>query len=990
MQEQKSLFMRGVGLAGNDVAAFYPLLAFLGCAVYLSNNKRKVIGDYFQSEEEYEQSHDVKVVAQMGLRFATQIADQVGVFNEATPEEKDEREAAFIRFMRQAVNQKDRMKADTEIVSQAARSEMDELPRQEPGVHNTDCERDFPQTSWWKAKYTFEPFMDYLPMSFLLEGTARNGSRVRLFGPLKLLRVEADRDVTTPVPQDSTTWKMYMEIEDTNWTQQGGVEGTTFRFVCSQQADKCVFSALVDEYGKPLDVFVSVFALHLLDHPVGGREDVVSGFLEAAGHGSSNKPPLGAIATFSVHPSRDLLLSYLVRALPEIDATIVFSKDNDTVLVGGATANTPLPLEVHLESVEPLNDAGDRFLALPVYRVMVRYMNPQPPKPGELDPRPATVKSVQFLLENGSILAQDAVRKTVWVVGEQTLHTSTTIDLVALNKTPTPGGKPRQPGRSGGAVPSEVNGVIKFTQFPGVRQGFNLVSIDKDEQDRHRGDPLDTTSSYVAMLTGKGARSQAWDDIRVNDAIMSSRVPTLREVYGNSRVSAILVGLVVALGVGWRVATADTVANIGHVGAGVSLLAGLGAFILALAEYTDRLPEELRPYEPVLYVVACTGIAAAMAVNLIASRCVPETSPAFTMSTILAGLAAVGILALESHSEIQPSPPVLALKLSLLLIMGTSLGLLAMELNKTARKAAECREAPPLQSTVAQLPNLAGLLTLAVAVGTVVILGTIEWTTPSDACDEPIHQRNKLANRLMDVPEDGSPLRIYLEDEQRRNENRASSCEAVRKFPFYRLEVFSSNTSRLSDFAPLFLMAPCVLMWMVSPVVGRFVGKVSPSRVTAETGQTDPVRLEDGRTPRGWWILKSLLGLLLVFVVVQLFIEETEGADPYCSHLREMEQLNRESVMAAPLESGTRMKQVYQSEWRYGCQPLVTRSFWLVVAGASLVGILSLVSPARKRFAPSRASAFAVLCRFALFFALAGPLSWVYLGTNRTKVLGWF
>ena len=137
-------------------------------------------------------------------------------------------------------------------------------------------------------------------------------------------------------------------------------------------------------------------------------------------------------------------------------------------------------------------------------------------------------------------------------------------------------------------------------------------------------------------------------------------------------------------------------------------------------------------------------------------------------------------------------------------------------------------------------------------------------------------------------------------------------------------------------------------------------------------------------------MVKSLLGIALVYAVARLLADESEGADMYCQHLREMEQINRDAVRATPLKSGDRMRLVYEGEWRYGCQPLVSQSFWLVVALTAIVGLLSLVSPARRRFAPSRASALAVVGKFVAFVLAAGALVWVYEGTNRAKLLTYF
>lgn len=975
------------GLAGNDVWAFYPVLAFVLCLLYFGSNRQMVVGDYYQAVEEFEQSHDIKVVAQLGLRFFTRIAGEMGVFNEASPEERDRRESSLVEFVRSSVTQRETMKVRTEIVSQAARSKDSQTPQQKAGVHNTDCEKDFPQVSWWKAKYTFDRAdgAATLPLSFFLEGTARNGAPVRLFGPVRSMELEADRDVTGSAPVDSIAWKMYVELEDRNWAQEGGVEGTLFRFVCTQQTDKCVFSALVRDNGSPLDVFVSQFALHLHTEPVRPTDDVLSLFLRDVPSLSPGRPPEGVLASFRAHSTRDLLLSYMVRALPEIDASVVFSREGEVLLVGGATSDTPLPLEVHLRSTEELNDSGDKFLALPVFRVMVRYVNPDPPQPGSLVPNGAAIKAVQFLLPNNHILAQDATKKSAWVVGDVTLHQNTTVDLLVLNKTPVVGGKTRVAGLGSGAKQSEVGGRVWFENFSGVRQGFASISVSKWEQDRLRGSEtrVEDTPALAMMTAAVGAtgpQCQNWNDLRVErEQVFAGAAPGkwFSETYlRDRRVLALFSGFALALVFGWKLATTRLAASAyGLVSLGLAATAVL-SMCSALAEYLDRLPTSLRPYEPVLYIASCAMLALAMMANIVATRLLPETPATFLVSLALAALAAVGVIALEWKSPEPPPATVLSLKVALLATLGASLALLCLETFKLSRKAADMAakdEQPPAASAnIGHMPNLAALFTMMVFLGATAALLYIQRDDPPDGCAKPAAKLARLAENNAGTSKQ--------EQQQRRMERETADCLARSKLA--SLRIFTEP--RWSDLGAIVLAVLPIALLGAAPFSAMFISKLSPSRVSAETGEGRVLRLEDGRSPRSHWVVKTALGLFFLLSVVQFLLPHWPSANPYCAHLRNMEAVNRDRARSDIIGANTRMTQIFESEWRYGCVPRETLATSVVLLGVAVMAALSFVTPARKRFAPTRATALSTILRVLFFAGLTSLLAFVFLVPHNT------
>jgi hypothetical protein len=467
------------------------------------------------------------------------------------------------------------------------------------------------------------------------------------------VKVEADRDVTGPVPVNSIAWKMHFELIDTNWRQNGGTPGSnhTFKFICSQQEDKCVFSTLVGSDGKAFNVFVSRFQLRLEREPVSMTSNVFRSFL----HDDMRAHDNTALALLNVHPGRDLILSYLCRSMPLLDKTISWHKQTGNILlVGGASEYTQLPMEVHIRSPEALNDEGDKFVAYPVKRIMARY-NTTPPDLGNMEPDANSIKSVQFMLPDNKILAQNMNDKTKWVVNDVALHRDTTIDLLVLNKTPVETGKRRTPGMSGGAREPVTGGIVHFSDFPGVRQGFSLISIGKQRQDRLRSE-VDTAA-------------QEWDDLRVNAKHERMK---LSEVFGDKRTSAIVVGGTVALMFGWKLATPSSVNRLGLMTSYLTFASSIFTFVVGCLEYTERLPDNIRPYEPLLFVFTGFSLLVSMATTLFASRYVPEVSSTFYLSVFLAMCSSIMILSFETRSPVPQSPSILHLKVALLFVLATS------------------------------------------------------------------------------------------------------------------------------------------------------------------------------------------------------------------------------------------------------------------------------------------------------------------------------
>ncbi len=984
LRVQRESFASDIGLAGNDVSAFYPLIAFFLAMLYFVTQRRKLVGDYFQSEEEYENSQSIRAVAQLGLKFFTTVADQMGVYNMTTPTERKDREQEFIDFIKRAHQQSNMKKLgalmETEIVSQAAKSGSTHLQNAE--TQNTECEQNFSQTSWWKAKYTFTSICDreepnvvrYLPMSFFLEGTDSSGARVFIYGPIKSLVVECDADVTGPVPRDNVAWKMHFELVDTNWRQAGGNPAVNhvFKFVCSQQNDQCVFSTLVGSDGKAFNVFVSRFVARLEEKPVSVSDNVWRRFKEPF----NSDDNVFAHAELTIHPGRDLMVSYVVRALKEIDSTIVWKKQSgNMLLVGGITSDTKLPLEIHIRSPDALDDDGNKYLAYPVYRVMIRY-HTTPPVPGELQPDSAAIKSIQFLLPDDRVLAQDSKDRLTWVVNNVALHRDATIDLVVLNKTPV-ASNARNPSMSGGVRSPATDGVVWFTDFSGIRQGLSRVSVSEQEQNKVRATV---------------APSQPWDDIRVN---RRADLPSIAEVFGDRRSNAVVIGIVVALMLGWRVGNRQSITTLGNLSSYVGMGTAIFAFISAVLEHWDYLPAELRPYEPVLYVIVCTSLIVNMAVTLYASRFVPETSATLMLAMALAVLASIMMLSFETRSPAPLSPNALGFKISMLLVVAASMTLCSMEIHKLSRKTADdvAFAYQPLEASLGNMPNPSSLISFATIILFVAGLASIEWTDPGDQCDRLIYERNRANQNVADNTNMNDPKQRaaynYFRTERQIKDTQAKACIAEQPFPFHRINMFTAPG--WSDYVPILIVMVPMYVSMISPVIGKYISLKWPSRLNEEKDPAIPVRnrIEDGRTPRRIWMLKTLVGLLLIYSVISLLAPYTEASPGYCTHLRKMEKENFDVVQSRPIDMDAkqRMDLVYDGEYRYDCIPRRTMATALVVGGVAATALLSWVAPARKRYVPVRTSAMQTLGSLVYFISLASVLVWGYGTMNRVKVL---
>lgn len=964
---------RDVGLAGNDISVYYPLLSLILCMVYYYTNKPTVIGDYFQGEEEYEKNVGVKVIGQMGLRYFTTAAAITGVYNESTPADKNYREERFVSLMR-LLSQKNLndLSFKANIVSGTSRSASDEIPKQNKDIHNTDCERDIPQTSWWKAKYTVNGLSnktsgkkEMIPLAYLLDGTDSNGTRIRLYGFLKTLSVEVDRDILSPSASiDGVAWKMTMELVDTNWNQSGGVPGKNriYKFVCSQQVDKCVFSSLVGSDGKPFNIFVSRFLLRYL----GGLDaSVTSPSIEYLLKASND--------TLSLHPDKSLMLSYSLRSLPLLDNTIVSRKDKkkNILLMGGVTSKTQLPLEIHIRSPEPLNDKGDLFVAYPVLRVMIRYVS-TPPEAGNMQPDQAAIRSIQFLLPNDRILAQDTTDKKKWMVNDTVLHRDSTIDLLFLNKTPIYGTKSREPGMHGGAKGPAVGGQMSFRLFTGIRQAYEEISIDMRNQESMRMSPKYAT--------------QSWNNLRAKDNNRAnfSRFDIISSMWKSQWTSVIVIMNILALLLGWRYASREGIERVSFIVSRVCTIMALAVFILSMMEINEKVPDTIRPYEMIVYYIVLLLLFMASFGVLYSVRFVPEMSASLYTGMLVVAVSAIGMACFQTRSPVPMSPASLGLKVGLMLVLAVSLQVMAIEIRKTSKKALIGFAAQPLKAIVGNLPNVAFLFSLVMILLGFVVIGLNFLGKGVDSCSTPryLYDRAKAMGK-----DSGEIIRRKREYDE---------CIMTNPIGKTGMNILHNNYYR--DWVPLFLVCIPLYFFLASSYIGGYIGRRYPSRMSAEGNpeQVTPTtpapinRIEDGRMPRGVWVVKTILGIAMLYGIASLVMPYADWNPGVCTSMRKMELDNRNAVTRKnhlKYDSVQWMTQVHDSEWRYDCIPQSKITLILVMGCTLSVLLLSFSTSAKHRFIETRVSAIDTMGKFIFLVVLWVGLIWVLDEDNRIRML---
>lgn len=937
----------GVGTGSNDILALYTLASLGLGGLYVATHGRTLAPQYNEAVASVTPKEPIKAVGQLGLLYNTTHSSERVSFNSTSEDEKETREAAVVNLMR-VMHKKHEAKTlpvtfKTTIVSRAGSSTT--KVENKPGLLNSECKDSGEQTAWWKAKYEATPLKEagkqHLPMTFYLEATDSDGKRIAHYGLVKSVIVEADQDILTDLGTRSNgvSYKMYMTLVDTNWRNAGGTPGknSEINIVASQQANRCAFSAIVKD-GKTYNVFVSAFAftLHSLVHKL---TDPIKPIYEAAGMVLQSDDyykmsTTTTLARVKFHSSRDRLLGFISRALPLLDPSVVWEHGADNSMrVGGRTKKTLLPLQVHIRSNDRLNDSGDKYISYHVLEIMLRY-NAKPRDPGDMRDDPAYVKAVQFKLSNNSVLAQDVNEKGTWYVNNSKLQGEPTLDLVVLSRAPE-----SVTFKLPSEVPSITNGAQTFAAFEAPMFGGTKVSLDKEEYDRQRG-----------ALNG----SKPDGDLTLEKDATPPPPPLLGE-----KTWMVLVPLLFLFFIGWKFANprlAASTAKLAHV---ICFAGAIAAAGMALAEHRDWTG--VLGYDSVVLVAVGVCVVLALAASLFAIRLSPDVSACVGIGAASAVLAAfvAHYMTLPRDGSL-PGAQLTSTRVVLLLVVSQALGLLAIETGKLEAKV----YSGALPSTVA-VPGVPLLTFLTFCAGMIYFFGYLGTLTRApDACLDVQAEVDRLGKTKHTPGSIGAKLAAQ---EQDRAFEALGACE-TNKMGLPPALTQSWWIPAVVGVAG-FLAAQVALTFLATTLVRS----VLPSGVA-------PVRAmvaEDGRSVRGRWMLKTLVGLTTVGITLRLLYPMVEWKSPECDAARadaKRERLATETDTRPP--QSQRMTMIESDMTRLGCS--TTESIAVTSAAAPLLVLLvaSMVVPVTQKFMYRKASSPQAFGLFAYACTLAVVAAW--------------
>lgn len=929
------------GTASNDSLSLYTLATLGAAGLYVATHGRKLAAEYNEAVAPTLEQPPVTAVAQLGLLYDTTHSSDRSTFNSTSEDEKRAREEAVLHLMRTVHRLHDAktlpLNFKTTVVSRAGSS----TTNVEAGGKdlNSECDDTGNQTGWWKARYDATPLVDggkkHLPMSFYLEATDATGKHIVHYGLVKSLIMESDQNIVTDVGTRSqgVSYKIYLTLVDTNWLNAGGLPGknSEINLVVSQQASRCAVSAIV-KAGKTYNVFVSALSFSLHPH-VPALSDPVKPFYEGRGvvltsdeYYKLSTP--GVLARVNFHANRDRLLSFLVRSLPLLDPSVVWKLGENNVLrVGGRTARTLLPLQVHVRSTERLNDAGDKYIAVGVREVALRF-NAEPLPPGDMRSDPSFVQSVSFKLENNAVLSQDMDDRVSWYVGDKKLEGTPSIDLVVLS---------REPGTANFRLPKDVtpivNGARTFSSFEAPMFANQQVTVDKEAYDRLRAETPSKADGDLTTSTEEG------------------RFPAVIAQESWMMVAAVAAVFVL----GWKFTSHELAMSANKLVRLFCFAGAAGVAGLALAEYRGR-PEAVG-YDSVVLGVACLCSALALAASLAAVRLAPDTAPCIGLGVASAMVAGVLLYYFSVPMVAGAKPKALATtRIALLLSLAQALALLGVETGKVAQKVNKLERMPQLPVSLG-LPSVA-LAAFVGACGFVIVLfGYIGSVMRAPDRCLPIQEKvDRLASVL---PPAGTVAASVVAAEQDAAMNSLQACSLER--------VAVPEPLMRTWWLPLAaLVAALGLAQFVAAAASVTLVK---SVLPASVEQARFMGVEDGRASRGAWMLKTLVGCAILGTVIASLYPSVEAPKPACTEARKA--YTRERTNA----SG-RMEAIGEEMDRMGCTPnetLVARSAAAVLLTAL---VASFVVPVTQKVVYHKASTAQALGLFAFTCATGVATIW--------------
>ena len=961
-----------IGVASNDVSSFFTMLTFVICFMYYAVHREELAADFYESRWPLEKllSEPIKKVGQLGLLYHTEFSSERVSFNQTSEPEKKTREKAVVNFIRtMGEKHKDNslpFEFKTTVISKAAGSRSNAT--QKIGVHNTEC--DNPQNSWWKAKYEVNslfkdeiPQTRFLPMSFYMEATNGDGKRIVHYGAVKKLVIEADQDVLINVGSgDGVAYKMIFTLVDTNWENNGGVAGSgknaLIEVVASQQTNRCVFSAIVRD-GKAYNVFISAFAFRLERDTVSVTDDVRKlyrndGLTLAADLSLKDS---NALALVRFHAGKDRMLAFLVRTLPLLDKRLIFAhgKEN-SVRIAGETPQSLLPLQVHISSTEVLDDKGNKSLSFPIHEILVRF-NVKPRDPGDLRTDTSYVRAIQFKIPGNKLIIQDGTQKGIWYIDTNKLPKDTTVDLVVLSRTPS-NNKFTLPK----IAHAKVNGENKFVSMSAARYGGKMITLDKEAYERVR---VDRPGLFTEDL-------RTYEDDK-------ERVLTPGE-FVNDRSWMVVLPLLFFLVIGWKFASGNLIAASAKMSALFCGVFGVTSVITAVAEHKDWIPENMRPYERIFFVASIVCMLSVAAAVLFSVRYSADISASTVIALISILITVTFIYMLEIHNIDERVPEnVIALKIVSLVLLGQSLIVIAIEMNKLARKAHQFEHRLPPTISFCGL-NVAGMTKILFAAGVVGGSYYFSYVHAPDSCNKHWFQYDRLKDQLNDSEEKRTDKRKI---EQYRKELGLSltslqTCE---------IDTVVRVPSWLGIYTPVLLSVGVLALYGMSSPVAMMIRRFCPSKFS----NVPVVKEEDGRTKRKVWAMKMFSGVFVTGIVLSMLYRVTSWREPICDELRNKNDRARDAFRTTQgkllYNTDDRTKFLDEEMKSYGCSTRKEMSLQSTGLFLCVLVLAAYTAPTIHRLVPMKTSAIRVIGFFMYCCTIGLAAGWLWEPENREYLM---
>lgn len=913
---------------------------------------------------------DLEAVAQVGLLFPTTGDADAVAFNEPNEVDKQVREDAVVYLMREirnghasgdlSLDYTGKLMA-TKAFAAGFKEEAALVPR--PGEHNTDCKG--AELSRWRAEYSAssvftaeKPENRFMPLSFYLEATTRDGRRVVHFGGVRQMKVQASQDlmINHPGKTAALAYRLELQLVDNNSENatEGSRENRMIDLVVHQQETRCIFSAITRN-GSPYDIFISTLAVRLEREPVKASDPVDERFKKEGltidtGLKPYYAPPMtSARALIKFHGGRERMVSFALRSLPLVFADLTWSaaEGGKALKIRHGAQGALLPLEVHLRTRDASTDSEPtpmrKYNRFGVKEVLMRF-NTEPRPPGDLRTDPAFLKGVQFRLHTDQVLAQDASSPGAWFLGGNPLPRDSLVDMTVLSGIPK---APLARVRNGGEadVVPQINGATDFKPFVADRYGGKIgLSLDAYQR-AHAGSTKPPSDLRLEDDTGT---ARAGTTPTTTEA--GTPLPKREKQEGDGGVSRfeawvafIQVVFLVAALLGWKASV--------HVVEAAALVSrwvcAMGAVALVATLYLelDGARVDLAPYlvsvclALFLFVVvlgyqrsgalATGGIAlvlmsAAVSMSLFVTT--PPWDGAAAHQVTVDGVQ-TSLWGLAGFDKIRS----LAVMLAALLLLA-----LSQESAKIAARAVAVGERARTKWTTS-LPNVALVITGALFLGRFFVLFNQSATRAFDGCLREQYQAQLANTRLNTAIASGdAQAQAQYEEDVRETQDGLSQCRSTTLSPSV------SGNSAYPILTLSFVLGGVHLIGLVLPYALR---SVAPARFNKDHSA---FHVETGQDSMAAIVVQALLALAVLWVAYDNTKDLWTLRTPECDRQRRQfgvvldKYQTIKSAIEAPehrriLLNQEKEKLVYQE----GCY---AQSDISVVAASEAMGVLLLAT----------------------------------------------